>query len=410
MRSRNRFLTIALAGLLCLQAIPMSITAQETPVAPEQLTADDFDVRIAIYPAGGQDGDRFELTAEPGETIEAVAMISSFGAEPIEVRTFASHIVPVVNGGLVVPKSGTALEGTALWFDYPTEEITLQPGEVIDRTIRISVPEGTPPGQYVNAVAIETVNPINQGETGPFEQFLRKIVSVYVTVPGEVITDFTLGDPQVLVNKGQAAIFIPVVNEGNVRVDLVGSATLSDSSGTVIAESSIVTGPIYMDQSVQLSIPIGAAPEPGSDYQISVEVTDTGSEEARLADAAAVEVPEDENPLEVAPVAFTNVIIEPNADPIVFANVSVDIEITGTTYRSTRLTLLVFHDGALVEEFVLADNLALDPGTTTVSQRYLPGTDWESGTYSFSLNLETVSSGETSPLFSKDDVATLEVP
>lgn len=406
MRSSGRYFSSLVAIILGLSSLISVALAQDAP-AP---SADDFDVRVAIYPQGGEDGERFELTADPGQSIEAVAMISNFGAEPIELRTFVSHIVPVTNGGLVVPESGTELEGTALWFEYPTEEFTLQPGEVVERTMRISVPDGTPPGEYVNAVAIETVNPINQADGGPFEQFLRKIVSVYVRVPGEVTPDFSIGEPEVLVRQGQASIRVPVVNEGNVRLDLTGSISLLDSAGTVLVEGQVLTGPIYMGQTVPLQVPIGVPPEPGDGYQVSVDVTDSNSEESRTVEPVAVVVPEDSNPIEAAPVAFNNVIVEPNADPIVFANVSVDIEISGTSHRSTRLKLSVFHDGEHVEDFVLADNLALDPGTNTVTQRYLPGTNWESGTYTFSLTLETVSSGQTTPLFAKSDVATLEVP
>lgn len=391
----------------CFLLVPSgSALAQETPAADP--SGNGSEVLISIGPKGGEDGSRFEAEVNAGESTELVAVLQNHGTEPIELRTFRAGLVPTVNGGLKMAEREAEPEGSALWIDYPAEEFTLGPGEAVERTLKISVPADTPPGQYVNAVALETVKPVNQTEGAAFEQYFRKVVSVYVLVPGDLVTDFSLGEPEVLVAQGRSGVQIPISNMGNVRIDLEGTLVVRDESGNAIHDGEVKLGPIYMGQSTMIQVPFAAVPPPG-EYRITFSLKDTSSQIEKSVEDKAIMVPEDAQPLEVAPISFENMTVEPNADPIVFANVSVDVTVN-TAYRSTRLTMSVYLDGELVEDFVLAENLSLSQGTTTVSQRYLPATDWESGTYSFSLKLESTESGQTSLLFEESDVATLEVP
>lgn len=409
MRRGLKILIYMVLSIACILPSSLLVMAQDQD-------AEDTDgirspgVVLAIFPVDGQDGDRFEFTLEPGQSQEMTAVLVNFGAEPIRLRSYASHIVPVANGGMQIPGFGTEPEGTVSWIEYPTEEeLILQPGEPVERTLRVTVPEGTPPGQYVNAVALETLDPVTS-EGSPFEQYFRKVVSVYVTVPGDVVVDFSFDEHRVLVNRGQSAIQISIVNSGNTRIDLEGTVTLLDGSGAVIHQGNLILGPIYMGQSTILQVPLPSVPPPGEDYQLSYSFNDRNSSESVSGDEVAVTVPEDASIAADAPVQFTNVAIEPNADPIVFANVSVDVVLTQSAQRSTRLTLSVHRDGELVEDFVLAENLSLPIGTTTVSQRYLPATSWEPGTYTFSLRLESTGSGQQGLILEQQDVATIEVP
>lgn len=402
--ARKALLGIFILTFMCLS--PFATVAQGTPGA-EQPT-DTSGILISIGPKGGEDGSRFEAEIKAGESTEMIAVLQNHGTESIELRTYRAGLIPTVNGGLKIAERDAAPEGSALWIEFASEEFTLGPGEAIERTLKITVPENTPPGQYVNAVALETVKPVNETEGAAFQQYFRKVVSVYVTVPGDVVTDFTLGDPEVLVAQGRSGVQIPVSNTGNVRIDLIVDLKISDSAGNTIHEGQVKLGPIYMGQVTMIQVPFASVP-PAGEYLISYSVTDTTSAVEQSSQDQALSVPEDAQPLEIAPISFENVVVEPNADPIVFANVSVDVNVN-TAYRSTRLTMSVYLNGDLVEDFVLAENLSLAQGTTTVSQRYLPATNWESGTYTFSLKLESTESGQTSLLYEESDVATLEVP
>lgn len=387
---------------------PVAVASQEPANTADDGVRVRGDVSIGIRPQDKADGERFEALVEPGETVQLVSVMSNFGDEPVGLRTYTSDLIPVVNGGLRMAHYEDEHTGVTSWIDYPVEVFELQPGESAERPVTITVPEGTPSGQYVGAIALETTEPVNAGEGAALDQYFRKVVSVYITVPGDLVTDFTLGDPEVRVVYGQASVIIPVANTGNIRIDLGGRIYLLDLDGNVIHEHEMVLAPIYMGQETLIQSPIPVAP-PEGDYLLSFEFIDRESQISIASEEVAVNVP-DASVAGVAPVVFENVVIEANADPIVFANVSVDVTLAQTTVRSSRLTLSVFHDGELVEDFVLAENLTLPQGTTTVTQRYLPDTNWESGTYTFSLKLEAIEGVSGTVLLEEPDVATLEVP
>lgn len=383
------------------------VSATQQPTTPDA-SEPSSDVLISIYPKGSEDGTRFEATMEPGQEEQLVALIGNLGSDPIDLRTFSSDIVPMMNGGLSMAEVDSERHDQTLWLDYPTEEFSLEPGEIVERTLTIKVPENTPPGQYVNAVALETVQPVNDGEGGAFSQYFRKVVSVYITVPGETNISYSVGEPLLVPSGSGIGLQLPIMNTGNTRLDLMGTVTISRSDGTVLHSEEFAMGPVYMGQETYFGTTLASVPTE-DEVLVAYSIVERTSEIAESSDPVAVAVPETTIAGE-APVAFDNVVVEANADPIVFSNVSVDVTIADANYPSTRLTLSVFHNGEHVEDFILADNLSLTQGTTNVSQRYLPGTNWESGTYTFSLKLESTDGGQASSLLEESDVATLEVP
>lgn len=402
MRMSRQYARLIMLSLLMFVSSSISVLAQDSDT-PESSS----ETMISIIPKGMPDGSRFEIELGPGESAEMVAVIQNFGAEPIELRTFITGIVPMANGGLQIAERDAELHGSTLWLDYPGGEFTLAPGESTERVISVTVPEDAAPGQYVNAVSLETVNPVNEDASGAFTQYFRKVVSVYVVVPGALAGNFEISEPIVEVFQGRAVIHLPVTNIGNARVDLTGSVTLVDSEGEVVSTGDLVLGPIYMGQETEILVSIRPAP-PVGDYMLTYVFTDSASGIVVTNENLALEMPEDEQPGD-AVASFDNVEIAANADPIVFANVVVDVNAT-TPQRSTRLTMSVTHDGELVEEFVLADNLALPQGSTTVTQRYLPALSWQPGTYEFSLKLELIEGGSLTLLLEEENVVTLEVP
>jgi hypothetical protein len=407
MRSIRDRLLIMFLAMATITAFPMSSQAQGTPPA-EQRVQTDADVQISLRPQDGADGDRFEVEVEPGESAEMMAVIQNFGPEPIELRTFTSDVAPMANGGLAVRELDEPQHEPTTWMTYPTETVTLEPGQLMEKPVQVSVPDGTEPGQYVNALILETVNPIPNETPSSFEQYFRKVVAVYITVPGDVEPGFEFGEPFVEVQGTSGLVVVPLHNTGNVRIDLSGSMTVINSSGEVVVETDMRLGPVYGGQETVVHYYLPVLP-PEGEYSVSVAFTDATSGVGATSEDLALAMPATDSG-EVAPIAFENIVIAPNADPIQFANVTVDITLGNQAFRSTRLTMSVSKDGEVVEDFVLADNLALPQGTTSVQQRYLPLSGWESGVYNFSLTLEDTSSGSPIEIYSESDVATIEVP
>jgi len=62
----------------------------------------------------------------------------------------------------------------------------------------------------------------------------------------------------------------------------------------------------------------------------------------------------------------------------------------GQPVSNARLTVHAQRDGKDVESFQLIASLSLVQGETAIEQRYIPGTGFTTGTWSFSLTLESI--------------------
>ena len=402
----NTLLLAFCAMLIVVISIPSLLLVQAQEVStPDEGISGEF-VLISLRPQDKEDGSRFEIELGPGETGELTAVLQNFDSEPIALSWRVGHLNPQINGGLSMAPPEESVEEPGSWIDFPADQAVFAPGEIQERLLTITVPAGTPPGQYVAAIELKTVEPVQV--SGSFEQYFSKIVSVYITVPGDLIADFMVSEPEIIVNSRGAALVFTASNSGNVRLDLTGSVTLFDAEGNTLYEMQVPFGPLYLGQETFLQVILPAAPPPG-EYSISYSFTDTTSAKTVTRESMAIEIQEGDVTAS-APIRFENVAIEPNANPIVFANVTVEVTSTVSAYPSTRLTLSVHKDGSLVEDFVLSENLRLDTGTTVVTQRYLPSDAWEPGIYSFSLKLEAIDGDNASVLLDEKDIATLEVP
>lgn len=398
---RLAFFRIFLLGFVIL---PTMVEAQDNPETPGETSAPI----IGIRPSDKPDGSRFEAQVEPGQSHEFTVVVGNYGLEPIELRTYVADISAGINGGMLMADSSAERTGITLWLDYPTEELALEPGVEIELPMIVTVPENAEPGQYVTAVALETINPVQ--ELGSFNQYFRKVVSIYTLVPGDLSTEFELGEPEVLYDQNRPFVVIPIANTGGLRIDLSGTYILQNRQGDVIGEGSIQLAPIYMGHETNIYIPL-STPPPAGDYVVGFEFLDSSSGISVGSDEVSIMVSEPPVRDEVVSVSFENIDVTANDEPIVFANVSVDVVSGQKSQSSTRLTLSIYHNGAHVEDLVLAENLSVGVNDSiTVSQRYLPATNWESGTYTFSLKLESTSGGQISLLLEEEDVATLEVP
>ena len=116
--------TILLLG--CLLS-PTMVAAQEAPATASTSTGPSISLRPGDLP----DGSRFEIELEPGDSHEFTVVIGNFGADPIELRTYVTDIVPSLNGGLLMADPDEEKTGSALWIDYASEEFTVQPGELV---------------------------------------------------------------------------------------------------------------------------------------------------------------------------------------------------------------------------------------------------------------------------------------
>lgn len=426
MTSPRRRWTIFITTLLLTFGGPALAQDPTTPVA--DTTPDRPDVVFGVYPEGGAEGQYFEAFVEPGAGHAFTLALRNAGEEPLTLLAYPANAYSMTNGGMGVTFQDQERTAPTTWLDFPEGTFDVTPGEEALVPFTATVPDGTAPGQYVTAIGVETADSFAVGEeNGAFRQVLRKVIAVVIIVPGEAEPSFVLGEPELVLQQGNSVLRIPVENTGNVRVRPSGMVTLTDASGTEIATGDVAMGSVYRGDTApyELWMPVSL---PEGEYIVTVDLTDpdTGAR-GSLSDAPVTlapppATPEPENtPVVVAaptptpvpePVTLETVRIEPNADPLQFANVELEITNTGQHLARTRVTLGVTHDGEHVEDLVLDDNLPLPEGTTSVSQRYIPPTGWEPGEWTFSVTVRSINPNADSEtvVLIEEDIATIEVP
>jgi hypothetical protein len=364
-----------------------------------------------LGPKGQGNGDYFDIELEAGETTTLTATVGNGSAIPVEVIIYAADAYSDVNGGFAIKESTAELTGTTTWLDFTPETRSFGPSEGFDKTFTVTVPEGTPPGQYITGLAIETAESRPVPGNPTFRQATRLATAVFITVPGPVTPGFEISDLALAVTPFGHNLTGVITNIGNVRVRPEGSVTLVDASGAEIADIPIVMGSVYAHDTTTFVITLPTF-LPEGDYQATAQLEDpdTGATATLVGVTVTAVEAAAPSPLSIASVVLTPM---PSADNVVFVQVTTTINNTGGTMTGGELTLQVFKDGELVADHVLATSLTLATGDTVVDQPYIPaeGT-WASGTYTFQVTLSTtdISTGATTKIgvFTSDQ--TIEIP
>lgn len=372
--------------LLVTLLAPGSLAAQSSP---EATSAANSGPQFMLRPADGEDGSYFTLEAEPGSTHTLTAVLGNVDDEPLTLRTYAGDGFTLVNGGFGVREEADSGDGISSWLDYRAATLELGPGEGIERSFSVTVPEDTEPGQYIAGLVLQTAEPIAVEGSAMFNQIIRKSVAVFITVPGEMTPSFELGTPAIDGNLAGQRVVVPVINTGDVLVKPAGELVLTDASGMAAFTQPFTMGSVYAGMETTLEVPLPAA-LPEGDYTVTATFSDAETGVSASVPDTAVALSRDvetDAPLEITSAEVTPI---PGADEVQFAAVSVTIENRETAIEGVQVILSVARDGEPVEDFPLASSVTLQQGETVVEQRYIPLDGWAPGEWTFTVTLKSV--------------------
>jgi hypothetical protein len=400
----------AMIVLLSLSWMMQDARGQEaspTPVfePPDVIKAFEF------YPAESGLGSFFAPTIEAGSTARLTALIANTGEVVQYLRTYTNNAFTADGGGFGAAEYGTPPNDVTSWLNYPEETFTIEPGQGIERTFSIKVPEGTAPGQYITAVAAEDADVSAVEGSENFTQRLRYVVPVFITVPGETTAGFTVGDITLTVESDVILVQIGLENTGDVRVRPEGTVDLLDHDGNLIVSFPVTMESIYAHEATTLTL--GAAGViPSGTYQVQVNLTDPDTGETAAAEASGLvaETAATPEPVLIS-IASASATPLPDADNVQFVSVEAVISNNDEPIANAQLTLVASRDGEEIERFPISQSLALPTGETPISTRYLPLEGWSSGTWTFELLLETVDPTGASVVLGRMPIeGTVEIP
>jgi hypothetical protein len=361
----------------------------------------------------GEDSPFITESLEPGESTKVTVQLGNAGSQAVEARTFSADAYTLVNGGFGVKTADDERTGATTWVDYPSETLELKPGEVVERTINIAVPEGTPPGEYISGLVLETAEPIGVPGSSMLRQNIQKSIAVLVTVPGKAAPALDVGMATIDQRTQAPSVQIEIANSGNVLLKPAGTVTVSEESGSQVVEAPVQMGSVYAGTQTTLQIALPTTLAPGT-YSVHIELNDEAKGVAVDEDrsASAVDPDEAEN---ITPVVVEELSLDPARDPstdqLQYVNVQVAITNAGNPVEGVRITLHVTRDGAPLEDLPLAAGLAMPVGPTQVTQRYIPPDGWTAGTYGFAVTVDAVTAaGQVTSLAELQSPDTVTAP
>lgn len=383
MTAKLRFLLVV---LLCMLALPLSASARQA--TPEGRSTRDGLI-FSVVPDEEWPNGYVELELNPTESSTFSARINTEGTEHASLVAFVGNSVNPINGGFGVSDIAAERTGAATWFTIDKESFELDPGAVDTISASVTVPENTPPGQYIVGLVVQTAKPLgsDQEQEGfGLLPIIRSAMAIQITVPGEVTPGFELGAPTMAIENGVSVVNVPVTNTGNVLVKPAGTLAIAGPDGAVLVTSPVEMGSVYMGNSsaVRVSLPDQFTP---GDYVVSISLTDatTGVSAEQQA------IPVTMAAAEETPVTFGfGVTVKPDGEPVRYADVVVSISNGGSAISTATVRLHVMRDGNEVEVYPLSTNQAIPAGDSTISQRYIPADDWQPGVYSFTVEIVIV--------------------
>lgn len=388
-------LALLLALLLALGGSPALARQDSTPGSPVADASPTPPIpSFSIFPKETGPSTFFDVNQDAGTSENYTVVLANTGDDELgdfEGRVFAVNVRVALNGGLETGGPDEAKTAPTTWLDFPNDIVTLAPGKGIERTFSLSVPEDTPPGEYVTALCFETAEPLPIPGVPNLKQNLRKTIAFYITVPGDLHPEFSIENIHMVIGETWSGLEADIVNSGNVRVRPEGRLTVSTTDGQPILTSEISYDAFYAGLTGRIQYGFGDLLPPG-EYEITIELRDpdTGAEaivENQHITTTTQAALDAESAPPVSFVAATGE-LKPSADEPQFLLIDATIANIGEPVDDAELSLNVTRDGELVENYVVVSPLSLPEGETPVSNRYVPLDGWTPGTWAFTLSVQ----------------------
>ena len=179
----------------------------------------------------------------------------------------------ITNGGFGGRLRDEPQTGATRWLSYPTDVLELGVGERTRRSVEITVPPGTGPGEYITSLVLENDQPIADGGPVALAQIVRQAIAVVVTVPGPRSPALAIDEASHRVVGGKSVVSVAVRNVGNVRLEPVAGLSLFDAHGALVSRATVQMGTFYAATIALIEVPLAALLEPGV-YTVELTLDD----------------------------------------------------------------------------------------------------------------------------------------
>lgn len=231
-------------------ATPTPVTGTPTPTPTLTPTPTPGQV-VTIRPSGkaGQAVDGpgyYQLSLRPGTSITLDALVSNASDLPANVRMVPVDATTGVFGGVSYNLPEAARRHVGAWINVQQTELPLAPHKGAVVGLSVTVPDGTPPGQYVGGLSAYV--PAVAPSTGHFAITIqtRGVVAVEVTVPGPLTRRLTITGVHEERRPDSGYVVIDVKNSGNMLLKAAGTLLVTRPGDS----QPLISGPVTLDTTV----------------------------------------------------------------------------------------------------------------------------------------------------------------
>jgi hypothetical protein len=236
--------------------------------------AQDEPVRLGIEPVDS-DLHYFNISLEPGESTELAVRFSNHGERATVAQVFPADVFTLHGGGMGMADIDDPRTGATEWIGLEPAELELEPGGSVEQAFSVSVPEDTPPGDYISSLVIQNAEPVEIGdeEGTQFDQTVRQGIAVAIDVPGDRIPAFEITGISHDVTGERSVVEVDVENIGNTHLRPRGTFEFKNAEGDVLADSSVWLDTVYAGTATVLEVNFTTVLPPG-EYLISMSLED----------------------------------------------------------------------------------------------------------------------------------------
>lgn len=207
-------LRAAIAGAAVAVALAVPVSVSPAYAAPPS-------GGVGIAP--GDERDYFHVTLAPGQHTERKAVVRNSTPNPVDILIYPVDATITPQGGFALDEQNVVPRTVGSWTHLPVSRMHLAGYESTSVTVPISVPDGTPPGDYAGGVVVQratngTANTVQNGVSVQLNIIERVGARIYLKVPGQQEAQLEAG-PLIWYRDGTSVVFsATITNKGNIRL------------------------------------------------------------------------------------------------------------------------------------------------------------------------------------------------
>ena len=190
---------------------------------------------LGIRPAN--ESDFFHLSLYPGAATDATAIVSNHTQAPVTLLTYPVDGQSSPQGAFALAAQSDPRTGMGAWAQLGTDHITVPANSDLKVPFRISVPLGTPPGDYAGGLIIQSA-PV-QGKTATvsggaavrLDVIQRQGVRIYLSVAGTAVKALQHSNLSWQHTGDTVTFTLPLHNTGNTILHPTAAVDLSSQIG-----------------------------------------------------------------------------------------------------------------------------------------------------------------------------------